>query len=296
MNGEADGFEHLDRAGRATAHLARQPRGLVYGVFAVGVILSWVILVLMALRSAQTRPPGIDAPGDALVESLPSLSLPEVLEQFFALCLRPAQLNFGGVEFAALTVMWFVMSVAMMLPSAAPLVRTYCEIADTARIRREPVVHPLVLVAGYLAVWMSASILFAGATLLLSTSALANPLSPAAGYTGAGILAAAGLYQFTTLKHACLKKCGNPFATLFSRWSSRPSSIFRLGVEQGLWCLGCCWALMLVMLVVGAANPFWMALIAMFTLLEKQSAKPAVSIAAGVILLVWALALLLIST
>ena len=115
------------------------------------------------------------------------------------------------------------------------------------------------------------------------------------GVAGAVALALAGLYQFSGLKEACLKKCRRPFTILFSRWSTRTPAVYRLGVEQGVWCIGCCWALMLVMFAVGLMNLFWMALIAVFALVEKQGRGHAASRIAGVILLVWSLALLVLS-
>ncbi|WP_296746148.1 DUF2182 domain-containing protein [Mesorhizobium sp.] len=174
------------------------------------------------------------------------------------------------------------------------MIRTYCEIADTARIKGEPVVHPLVLVAGYLSTWLVASALFAALTLAIYPfAAQGQMLDPVVGLAGAAALLVAGLYQFSGLKQACLKKCRNPFSVLFANWSTRPQRIFRLGMEQGIWCLGCCWALMLVMFAVGAMNIFWMALIGLFTLIEKQTQGRMASRLAGAILLVWAAALLL---
>ncbi len=120
-------------------------------------------------------------------------------------------------------------------------------------------------------------------------------LDPAVGIAGALALLIAGLYQFSGLKEACLTKCRNPFSILFANWSAKPMRIFRLGLEQGVWCLGCCWALMLVMFAVGAMNVFWMALIGLFTLIEKQTAGRIPTRVAGAILLVWAIALLLVS-
>ncbi|MBN9268901.1 MAG: DUF2182 domain-containing protein, partial [Mesorhizobium sp.] len=202
----------------------------------------------------------------------------------------------SGVEVLALVAMWFLMAVGAMLPSAAPMIRTYCEIADTARAKGEPVVHPLVLVAGYLTIWLAASAVFAATTLAVGYFARQDRLlDPAAGWAGAAALAVAGLYQFSSLKQACLKKCRNPFSTLFGRWSDRPARIFRLGLEQGVWCLGCCWALMLVMFAVGIANIFWMALIGLFSVVEKQVQGRRASRLAGTILLVWAAALLVVS-
>ena len=112
---------------------------------------------------------------------------------------------------------------------------------------------------------------------------------------GGVALAAAGAYQFTGLKDACLSKCRNPFGVLFSRWTARPSGIFRLGAEQGAWCVGCCWAMMLVMFVVGMMNVFWMALLALFALVEKQATGVLATRIAGAMLLVWAATLLVIS-
>ncbi|MES0131358.1 DUF2182 domain-containing protein [Mesorhizobium sp. M0029] len=294
MTGQQDDFSHLDRAGRATASLARSPRLTVNIAIAGGILLAWFILGAMAIRGAEGRLPGV--PGDVVLRYLPQLPLPDVLDRFFGMCLTPAPLDAGGAQLLALIVMWFSMAVATMLPSAAPMIRTYCEIADTARIKGEPVVHPLVLAAGYLSTWLVASIGFAVLTLLVHAFASsARLLDPVSGLAAAAALLVAGLYQFSSLKQACLTKCRNPFSTLFSNWSAEPGGIFRLGLKQGLWCLGCCWALMLVMFAVGAMNVFWMALIGLFTLIEKQTTGSLPTRVAGAILLVWAVALLVVS-
>ncbi|MBZ9740559.1 MULTISPECIES: DUF2182 domain-containing protein [unclassified Mesorhizobium] len=294
MTGQQDDFSHLDRAGRATADIARNPRLTVNVVVGAGIALAWLLLAAMAIRGAEAWG---GAPGDTLLRGLPQLPLPAVLEGFFALCLSPAPLGGSiGPRALALTLMWFLMAIAAMLPSAAPMIRTYCEIADTARIKGEPVVHPLVLVAGYLSVWFAASMLFAALTLAVHALAGSGGMfDPVLGVAGALALLLAGLYQFSGLKDACLKKCRNPFSILFSNWSARPTRVFRLGVAQGIWCLGCCWALMLVMFAVGVMNIFWMALIGVFTLIEKQTTGSLPTRLAGAILLVWAAALLVVS-
>ncbi len=295
MSGEQHDFSHLDRAGRATAGVARSPRLAVMLTIGIGIAFAWVLLGAMAIRGAESRLVG--APGDMLLKNLPSLPLPDFLDRFFALCLAPAPLaGSTGLQAPALVLMWFLMAVATMLPSAAPLIRTYCEIADTARFKGEPVVHPLVLVAGYLTTWLGASAAFTVLTLAVYAFAGSGRLlDPAIGLAAAAGLLVAGLYQFSGLKQACLEKCRNPFSILFANWSAKPGRIFRLGLEQGVWCLGCCWALMLVMFAVGAMNVFWMALIGLFTLIEKQTTGRVASRVAGAILLVWAAALLLVS-
>jgi len=296
MTGQEHDFGHLDRAGRATAELARSPRLTVTLAIGAGIALSWFLLLAIAVRGAESRLAG-NVAGDAILRHLPQLPLPGFLSQFFSLCLAPAPLAGSiGAQSLALVLMWFLMAVAAMLPSAAPMIRTYCEIADTARIKGEPVVHPLVLVAGYLTAWLAASLAFAALTMTIyAFTASGQMLDPVVGLAGAAALLVAGLYQFSGLKQACLEKCRNPFSILFANWSAKPGRILRLGLEQGVWCLGCCWALMLVMFAVGVMNIFWMALIGLFTLIEKQTIGRVASRVAGAILLVWAGALLLVS-
>ncbi|MET0943459.1 MAG: DUF2182 domain-containing protein [Mesorhizobium sp.] len=296
MSDRSENFDNLDLAGRATAAIVRRPRVAAHLVLAAALGVSWFVLLAMSLRGAADVPV-MSGPGGDLLQSLPLLPLPPFVEQFFRLCVTPVALDASRVPyFAALSSMWFLMSLAMMLPSAAPMLRTYCEIADTARARDEAAVHPLILVAGYVVIWALASLCFAGISLGVQRLAMSSgPLVPAAGPIGAVALLFAGLYQFSGLKEACLRKCRNPFSILFSRWSTRPCRIFRLGMKQGVWCLGCCWALMLVMFAVGLMNILWMTLIALFTVVEKQSTGKLPGRIAGAILLVWAAALLLVS-
>lgn len=287
------GFDHLDRSGRVVARAVLAPGLITYGAVFVLVAAAWTLLVAMA----ATLPGAAGGPGARLFSLLPALDLPPVFDALLALCLQPAAPGAAGfVGFFALAVMWFLMSIAMMLPSAAALIRTYCEIADTARSAAKPVPHPLWLVAGYLSFWLAASIAYAGAgTIAGNLAGSPSVLSPAAAPLAALALVLAGLYQFSGLKEACLVKCRNPFATLFANWSDRPVAIFRLGLAEGLWCLGCCWALMLIMFAVGTMNVFWMALLALFAVMEKSGGRLVLSRLAGAILLVWALAVLLVS-
>ena len=295
--GLRDNFDHLGPGGRASVRYGARPAITVMAVLAVAILLSWLVLGLMSVRAAQSLPGALQGPGGGIIGRFTLPELPGLLEQFFSSCLTPMEGENGMASLLpAYVAMWFLMAVAMMLPSAAPMIRTYCEIADTAAAKGEMAVSPLVLVAGYLATWFTASVVFAAATVMLYTlssgSPLAGPVTPIA---AALSLAVAGLYQFSHFKEACLEKCRNPFAILFANWSTRPSSIFRLGAAQGLWCLGCCWALMLVMFAVGIMNIFWMALLGVFAIVEKQVEHRLASRIAGGLLLVWAAALLVIS-
>ena len=152
--------------------------------------------------------------------------------------------------------MWVAMTFAMMLPNAAPMVLTYSEIADTAARKNVSVISPFVLVTGYALVWLGFAIV---AALTQAGLASTSVLMPVPALIAAAAFGAAGLYQFSALKHACLHQCRAPFPFFFSNWQTTTRGVFQLGVQQGLFCLGCCWAAMALMLVVGTMNVFWMA-------------------------------------
>ncbi|MEQ8481469.1 MAG: DUF2182 domain-containing protein [Hoeflea sp.] len=293
-------FDHLDLSGRATALLARRPVWPVFAMVAVTAALAWWFLLTMAgsvatlSGSARTLGPGMEV----ISQYLP-VDTGSFFARIAALCLSAdagalAAVNPDGLAlFPALAAMWFAMAAAMMLPTAAPMIRTYCEIADTAAVRGAPVVHPLMLTAGYLAVWSLAALLFAALHLALSAIAGTGGAAPLQGAVAGAILVVAGLYQFSSLKEACLRKCRNPFTTLFARWQTRAAGVFRLGMEQGLWCLGCCWALMLIMLAVGSMNVIWMAALTLFAFLEKTGSGRVTSRIVGAIVTLWGAALII---
>ena len=167
----------------------------------------------------------------------------------------------------AILAMWLAMAFAMMLPSAAPMIAAYMDIAAAARAKSIAAVPVLVLVSGYIAVWIGFS-LCAAALQFAMQGLTANR------FLQAGLLILAGLYQFAPLKHACLTKCRRPMPYFLARWSDLTSAVFRMGLEQGALCLGCCWALMLLALGAGAMNPAWMAALTILMILEKTLPQP----------------------
>ena len=200
---------------------------------------------------------------------------------WLALC-QPMGAN-GGVEIALVLSMWAAMSLAMMLPTAGPMILTYAEIADTAAQKREPVASPLTLASGYVTVWLgfavAATVLqFALVQVTLLDAGRASP------WLAATIFLGAGVYQFSRLKHACLTLCQRPFPFFFANWTAEPRGVFVLGLRQGLACLGCCWALMLVMFAAGAMNVVWMALLAVAMTVEKMTTTPRFSRGIGIVL------------
>jgi predicted metal-binding membrane protein len=200
-----------------------------------------------------------------------------------ALC-RP---SFGAgswntAQAALVFAMWCAMVFAMMLPSAAPMILTYADLAETAARKGEPAASPLALIAGYLAVWLSAAVALSALQVLLVRLALVDPALAAVGplFSGA-IFIGAGVYQFSALKRACVTQCRHPFRFFFANWTDEAGGIFRLGVRQGLYCVGCCWAMMLLMFAVGAMNVVWMAVLGALMTVEKLAATMRFSRALG---------------
>jgi predicted metal-binding membrane protein len=189
------------------------------------------------------------------------------------LCRPLADPPWGGAGIAIIAVMWGAMTLAMMLPSAAPMIMTYAGIADTAARKNESIVSPLVLAGGYAMVWFAFAALAAVTQIVLTKTALLNAsMESASSLFSGAIFIGAGLYQFSALKHSCLTRCQQPFPFFFANWATTAAGVFRLGLTQGLYCLGCCWAMMLVMFAVGVMNVIWMAGLGMVMTVEKMLA------------------------
>jgi predicted metal-binding membrane protein len=157
---------------------------------------------------------------------------------------------------------WTVMMAAMMLPSATPMILLHRLGAD-GRVRTQ--LWSAAFVTGYLVVWASVGIVVWGAALAASTIIMPEQRAVAV----AGILLLAGVYQFTPLKSTCLRACRTPADFLMTHWHRGLSGQLRLGIEHGLYCLGCCWALMALFVGVGAMSLVWAVGIALVVLVEK---------------------------
>ncbi|MDX6388153.1 MAG: hypothetical protein QOD85_1955 [Gaiellaceae bacterium] len=166
--------------------------------------------------------------------------------------------------------MWAVMMVAMMLPSAIPMTLVYAAVARKAARENRPVAPTFVFVAGYLAIWVLFSVAATAAQSGLDQWALLSPtMSSASPYLGGGLLIAAGVYELTPYKHTCLAHCRAPAHFISQKWRSGFPGAFRMGLGLGTYCLGCCWILMGLLFVGGLMNLLWVAAIAAFILLEK---------------------------
>jgi predicted metal-binding membrane protein len=167
---------------------------------------------------------------------------------------------------------WVLMIAAMMLPTTFPLLAMFRKViagrADEARLTS-------LVVAGFVVAWLGFGAVAHAADTALGFVAEREPWFIGHGWmVGAAVLAGAGLFQFSALKYRCLEQCRTPFAFVASRWHGRapPREAFRLGVDHGIFCVGCCWALMLVMFVVGTASIGWMLALAALMAAEKNLA------------------------
>ncbi len=178
----------------------------------------------------------------------------------------------GGVVVPAAlhALAWVLMIAAMMLPTTWPVLTLFRRITGG-----RPDAGPLLarVVAGFFAAWLAFGVLAHAADALLGRAALRFPGLAAYDWAlAAAVLAGAGLFQWSALKYRCLEACHTPFAFVAARWHgvSPPREAWRLGVDHGLFCVGCCWALMLLMFVVGTGNLGWMLALAAVMAAEKN--------------------------
>jgi predicted metal-binding membrane protein len=169
--------------------------------------------------------------------------------------------------------MWAVMMIAMMTPSVTP---TVLLIATVERRRGEarPMAGAVIALAGYFAVWLAASLAAALAQWALHDAALLDgPMGRLAPRLAGIVLIAVGIYQWMPLKAACLRACRSPVEALADFWRPGGRGAFVLGLRHGIYCLGCCWALMAVLFVTGVMNLVWVAVLAALVFVEKLTPR-----------------------
>jgi predicted metal-binding membrane protein len=256
--------DHVMIAGLFRAML-RHDRAVVLGSLALVVLLAWIYLVF----ATDTAMPMMDMGGGQMMAMLPEWTL--------------------GYSFV-IFVMWAVMMVAMMLPSAAPVTLLVSSVAQK-RAAAGGAAHgnTTLFVFGYLAVWLAFA---AAATTLqwaLHRAGLLSERMAVGNVVFAGsVLVAAGVYQWTPLKEACLRRCRSPLDFLLFHWRDGARGAVASGIGHGLYCLGCCWMLMALLFVGGVMNLVWIAGIALLVLIEKTMPwGRRVSQVTGVVLVTW---------
>ena len=197
-----------------------------------------------------------------------------------------------SVDFYLMFVMWAVMMLGMMLPSASPMILMFVKINrnQTGTMGFSSSLVPVwVFVAGYVVVWSVFSLAATIAQWALQYVGLLSPLMASANAVFGGfVLVAAGVYQWTPLKYACLRHCQTPLGFLMTRWRDGTRGAFQMGLAHGAYCVGCCWALMALMFVGGVMNLVWIAMLAVLVLAEKIATPgPWLSRIVGIALVFW---------
>ena len=252
---------------RTLAHVASLRQAPIWLGLTIIVALSWLYLAQMSARMS-----GMDSTmASTMAHHAMQMERAVPLEIFYAF------------------VMWSVMMVAMMVPSAAPATGLFATMTGRRNPLQSPALPTAVYVAGYLAAWIGYSLFAAVAQWALMRGMLISPMTGSSSANlSALILIGAGAFQFTPLKNACLNQCRSPLSFFMAEWRDGMTGAFYLGLRQGSFCVICCWTLMAVMFVVGVMNLAWMALLAMFLLAEKV-APPAWHLdrVSGLALIVW---------
>jgi predicted metal-binding membrane protein len=257
-------FTHLPPAEAGLGWIFARPKAIAAGCVIIMAGLGWFYLGLLSAAPAGSW--------FAMMRAF-CRTLPEGAWSFSA---------------AAITAsMWGAMTLAMMLPGASPMILTYAEIAETAARKGERIVSPLVIAAGYASTWLTFSLLATVMQIVFVRAALLDTgITSATGVLTGAIFMGAGVYQFSATKYACLTHCQNPFPFFFTNWATTLGGVFRLGIKQGLYCLGCCWAMMLVMFAVGVMNVAWMVGLATVMTIEKLQTGRRFAHGVGVALIV----------
>lgn len=201
----------------------------------------------------------------------------------------PSTRSWVGTDVAVVGIMWAVMMIAMMVPTATPVILLLASASRRRRAAQQSAVPTGVFLLGYVIVWVGFAVLATGAQWALNvTGALSSRMGSVLPAVGGGVLMAAGAFQWTPLKHACLRHCRTPFGFLVTEWREGYRGALVMGVRHGGLCLGCCWALMALMFVGGVMSVLWMAGIAAYILVEKiVPAGHGVARVAGLVLVAW---------
>ncbi|HEY9453112.1 MAG TPA: DUF2182 domain-containing protein [Bradyrhizobium sp.] len=263
----------------ALTAVLRRDRAVVIAALAVLVFLAWAYVVWLSQN--MSLPMDMDR----------SMRMPDMN------VLAPAFRPWTGAQFVITFVMWAVMMVGMMTPSAAPMILIYARVGRQAALQGKPLAATGFFAGGYLLAWIAFSLLATSGQWMLERAALLTPMLAAANDTIGGlVLIAAGLFQWTPVKDVCLKHCQSPLSFIQHHGGFRgdPLGALSLGFRHGLYCVGCCWALMALLFIGGVMNIIWIVGLTIFVLLEKVvPAGRIITRAAGMGLVLWGSVLLM---
>ncbi len=252
----------------------------------IGVVLFAVTAArwayLFFLRAQMTGMAGAGA-----MDSMSTMDTMSAARSAFAMPMTSA---WTGQDVVLMWTMWAVMMAAMMIPSALPMVQAYATSVGSGAARSRTGVDgstPL-FVAGYLAAWSGFAAVATVGQWGLHHATLVDAMGASTSrWLAGGVLVAAGVYQFTPLKEACLGRSRTPLGFLLSEWRAGSRGALVMGIHHGTLCIGCCWALMALLFVLGVMNLWWIALVATVVLIEKVTRRDAIPRLVGSGLLVW---------
>lgn len=182
----------------------------------------------------------------------------------------PMTAAWTATDFGLMFVMWAVMMAGMMLPSLTPTLLAFTQFCYNQQDGPSPLLRTILFMSGYLAAWTAFSAVAVIAQWLLHNAALISPMMVSTSAILGGVLfVVTGIFQWTPLKHACLRKCRTPLGFFMTEWRGGLAGAFVMGLKNGQSCIGCCWLLMALLFVAGVMNLLWVAAIAAFVLLEK---------------------------
>ena len=220
-----------------------------------------------------------------------AMFLPDVLNPHntCSLCHVKSAAAFNWNQFIMLFVMWSIMMVAMMIPSALPMILTFAMVNRRRKENGNPFVPTGLFVLGYLLTWIAFSAVAGGMQWYFHYQTwLSEDMVSRSRWLNAVILLLAGIFQFTPLKNNCLNLCRSPMGFIMTSWREGVRGAVIMGLHHGLFCLGCCWALMLLLFVLGVMNFGWVIVLSVVVLLEKVlPARLQLSRILGMVLILW---------
>ncbi len=201
---------------------------------------------------------------------------------------KPCLMHWGPGDLAHIFVMWSIMMAAMMVPSFTPMAAMFAAVNKQRNKVQGPLVSTWVFVLGYLVIWIIYSALATATQWGLHLSALlSHAMVITSPVVGGLLLIAAGVFQWTPFRDACMSRCRSPLGFIMTEWREGRRGALIMGLKHGIYCAGCCWMLMTLSLVLGVMNMLWMAALTAFMLLEKTTAANWISRTAGLILIAW---------
>jgi predicted metal-binding membrane protein len=238
-----------------TERLLKHERSIILASMAAIIALSWLYLLIGAGTGMSTL-------------AMTTWAFPPTPDGL------AAGMQWSPGYWTLMLTMWWVMMIAMMVPSAAPMILLYARVHRHGQKRGQipdTIVPTAMFAGGYLIAWLGFSMLATTLQWYLEIAGLLSQMMMWSNslYLSAALLIAAGLYQLTPLKHACLEHCRSPASFLSKQWRPGPRGALRMGLSHGTYCLGCCWLLMALLFVGGTMNLAWIAGLTLLVLIEK---------------------------